>query len=41
MPACPHTAVLLRRVEAPDGPARLQVTLDVMAGFGRRAMHDL
>ena len=41
MPASPHTAVLLRRVEALDGPARLQVTLDVRSGFGRRPMDDL
>ena len=41
MPASPHTAVLLRRVEALDGPARLQVTLDLRSGFGRRPMDDL
>ncbi len=41
MPASPRSAVLLRRVEAVDGPARLQVTLDVRAAFGRKPMADL
>jgi hypothetical protein len=38
LPADPRTAVILRRVSAPDGPARLRVVLDVRAGFGARAM---
>ncbi len=41
MPARPRGAVLLRRVEAVDGPARLQVTLDVRAAFGQQKMEDL
>jgi len=41
MPADPHRAVVLRRVEAVDGPARVQVVLDVRAAFGRHAMRDL
>jgi GH15 family glucan-1,4-alpha-glucosidase len=36
MPADPRRAVLLRRIEALDGPARVTVTLDVRGGFGRR-----
>lgn len=40
-PADPHTCVLLRRVEAKDGPARLNVVLDLRAGFGRQPMTDL
>lgn len=36
MPADPHRAVLLRRIEALDGPARVTVTLDVRGGYGRR-----
>jgi GH15 family glucan-1,4-alpha-glucosidase len=35
------TAVLLRRVEATDVPARVRVQLDVRAGFGRHAMTHL
>ena len=35
MPADPHRAVLLRRIEAIDGPARVTVTLDVRSGNGR------
>jgi GH15 family glucan-1,4-alpha-glucosidase len=35
MPADPHRAVLLRRIEAVDGPARVTVSLDVRGGFGR------
>jgi hypothetical protein len=35
MPADPHRAVLLRRIEAVDGPARVTVTLDLRAGYGR------
>jgi alpha,alpha-trehalase len=36
MPADPHRAVLLRRIEAVDGPAKVTVTLDVRGGYGRR-----
>jgi alpha,alpha-trehalase len=35
------TAVLLRRVEATDVPARVRVQLDVRAGFGRHKMTHL
>ncbi len=35
------TAVLLRRVEATDTPARVRVQLDVRAGFGRHKMTHL
>jgi GH15 family glucan-1,4-alpha-glucosidase len=41
MPADPHRCVLLRRVVARDGPARLRVVLDVRAGYGRRPMREL
>jgi len=41
MPADPHRVVLLRRVEALDGPARVTAFLDLRAGFGRGRMHDL
>ena len=41
MPADPHRAVLLRRVEALDGPARITAFLDLRAGFGRGRMADL
>jgi len=41
MPADPHRAVILRRIMAVDGPARVTVTLDVRAGFGRSPMTDL
>ena len=41
LPADPHRCVLLRRVEAIDGPARLRVTLDLRSGFGRQPAHDL
>ena len=34
MPADPHRAVLLRRIEAVDGPATVAVTLDVRDGRG-------
>ena len=40
-PGDPHTAVLLRRVEALDGPARVRVVLDLRAGFGRYRMSHL
>ena len=32
-PADPHRVVILRRIEAVDGPARMDVLLDVRAGF--------
>ena len=35
MPADPHRAVLLRRIEAVDGPAKVTVFLDVRGGYGR------
>ena len=41
MPADPHRAVVLRRVEALDGPARVQVVLDLRAAFGRQPMREL
>ena len=41
MPADPHRAVILRRIEAREGPARVTVVLDVRAGFGGAAMRDL
>jgi alpha,alpha-trehalase len=36
MPADPHRAVLLRRIEALDGPAKVTVALDVRGGYRRR-----
>jgi alpha,alpha-trehalase len=41
MPADPRRAVVLRRIEAVDGPARVHVVLDVRAGFGRSRIADL
>jgi alpha,alpha-trehalase len=41
MPADPHRAVLLRRIEAVGGPARVTVTLDVRGGYGHRRMTGL
>ena len=41
MPADPHRAVLLRRIEAIDGTAEVTVTLDLRAGYGRSRMTDL
>jgi GH15 family glucan-1,4-alpha-glucosidase len=41
MPADPHRAVILRRIEARDGPARVTVTLDVRAGYSASPMRDL
>ena len=41
MPADPHRAVMLRRVEALDGPARVTAFLDLRGGFGRGQMTDL
>ncbi len=40
-PGDPHTTVVLRRVVALDGPARVTVVLDVRAGFGRYRMSQL
>ena len=40
-PADPHRAVLLRRVMALDGAARVHVTLDLRASFGHNAVRDL
>jgi alpha,alpha-trehalase len=41
LPADPHRIVILRRIEAVDGPARVTVVLDIRAGFGRSQMTDL
>jgi GH15 family glucan-1,4-alpha-glucosidase len=41
MPADPHRAVLLRRIEAVDGPAAVTVLLDVRGGYGHRRMTGL
>jgi alpha,alpha-trehalase len=41
MPADPRRAVLLRRIAAVDGPAKVSVTLDLRAGYGRERMTDL
>jgi alpha,alpha-trehalase len=41
MPADPHRAVLLRRIEAIDGTAKVTVTLDLRAGYGSATMTDL
>jgi len=41
MPADPRRAVILRRIQAVDGPARVNVVLDVRAGFGRSPMTEL
>jgi hypothetical protein len=41
MPADPHRAVLLRRVEAIDGAAQVTVALDIRAKYGRGRMTDL
>jgi alpha,alpha-trehalase len=41
MPADPHKVVILRRIEAVDGPARVDVLLDVRATFGRHRMTGL
>jgi GH15 family glucan-1,4-alpha-glucosidase len=40
-PASPDTAVLLRRVLAVEGRARVRVTLDLRASFGRSAVRGL
>ncbi|MEU3167143.1 glycoside hydrolase family 15 protein [Streptosporangium sp. NPDC006930] len=39
-PADPERAVLLRRIRAVDGPARVAVILDPRAGFGRRPLRE-
>ena len=41
MPADPHRAVILRRIVAVEGAARVNVVLDVRAGFGRSKMTEL
>jgi GH15 family glucan-1,4-alpha-glucosidase len=41
MPADPHRAVILRRIEAREGPARVRVVLDLRAGYGQSRMRDL
>jgi GH15 family glucan-1,4-alpha-glucosidase len=41
LPADPHRAVLLRRIEALDGAAKVDVFLDLRAGFGRGRITDL
>jgi hypothetical protein len=41
LPADPHRVVILRRIEAVDGPARGNVVLDVRAGSGRSRMTGL
>jgi GH15 family glucan-1,4-alpha-glucosidase len=40
-PGDPHRAVLLRSIVAPDGPAKVRVSLDPRAGFGRRGLRAL
>ena len=40
-PGDEHRAVILRRVEATDGDARVQVRMHVRAGHGRRSMHHV
>lgn len=40
-PGDPHTAVILRRIDALDGTARVRVVLDPRAEFGRRKMTRL
>ena len=41
MPADPHRAVLLRRVKAVDGPAKVTAALDIRAKYGSGRMTDL
>src|SRR6185312_7620602 len=41
MPADPRRTVLLRRIMAVDGPAKVDVTLDLRADFGKERMTDL
>lgn len=40
-PGDPHTAVLLRRISALDGPTRMNVALDVRAEFGTAPMSEV
>ncbi|MGH9017055.1 MAG: trehalase-like domain-containing protein, partial [Acidimicrobiales bacterium] len=40
-PADPSRAVVLRRVRAVDGPARITARLDLRADYGRRPMTDV
>lgn len=40
-PGDPHTAVVLRRIRAVDGPARVRVALNVRADFGTEPMREL
>ncbi len=40
-PADPGTAVVLRRITATEGAARVRVVLDIRPGFGRHGMGDL
>jgi len=40
-PGDPHTAVVLRRIRALDGPVRMRIFLDVRAGFGADSMRGL
>ncbi len=40
-PGDPHRAVLLRRVLAVEGDARVRIALDVRTGFGRYQMSDV
>jgi alpha,alpha-trehalase len=41
MPAEPHRCVVLRRIEAVDGPAKVGVRLDVRADFGHSKMREV
>ena len=41
MPADPHRAVVLRRLDGVDRGADVRLLLDVGAGFGRRGLRDL
>jgi GH15 family glucan-1,4-alpha-glucosidase len=41
MPADPRRTVLLRRIIAVDGPAKVAVTLDLRANYGREPMTDV
>jgi alpha,alpha-trehalase len=41
MPADPRRVAMLRRIVAVDGPAKVNVTLDLRAGYGRERMTGL